>query len=93
MSNDTGMVYSNQTERFLTMSRNGNKYIMIVYHYDNNAIQVEPIKNRSNEQIVGAYKQIHNSLTRKGPKPRLQRLDNEASQALKNYLQSEDISY
>jgi hypothetical protein len=38
----TGQIYTNQTGRFPTTSCRGNKYIMILYDYDSNAILAEP---------------------------------------------------
>jgi hypothetical protein len=33
----TGQIYTDQTGRFPTTSSRGNKYVMILYHYDGNA--------------------------------------------------------
>lgn len=69
----------------------GNQYLMIVYDYDSNSILAEPMKSRTGPEMLRAYKTIHALLTSRGLKPRLQKLDNEASQSLKNYIQSQDI--
>jgi hypothetical protein len=42
---------------------------------------------------VKAYDSVHQELTVKGFKPKLQTLDNEASTALKNYVTVNDIAY
>ena len=55
---------------------------MIIYVYDPNAILVEPLPDISKESIVQAYQKIIQQLTRRGFKPILQRLDNEASKLL-----------
>jgi hypothetical protein len=42
---DAGQIYTNQTGRFSVISSKGNKYIMVLYEYDDNAIFAGPIKN------------------------------------------------
>jgi hypothetical protein len=58
---------------------------MVCYVYDCNYIKVIPMKYRSASEWVKAYDTIHQELTAKGFKPKLQTLDNEASSALKNF--------
>ena len=55
---------------------------MVIYTYDPNAILVEPLPKRSKESIVQAYLKITQHLTKRGFKPILQGLDNEASKLL-----------
>jgi hypothetical protein len=42
---DAGQIYTDQTGRFSVVSSKGNKYIMILYDYDSNAILSQPIKD------------------------------------------------
>jgi hypothetical protein len=51
------------------------------------------MKSRSASEWVKAYDSIHQELTVKGFKPKLQTLDNEASAALKNFFTVNDITY
>jgi hypothetical protein len=51
------------------------------------------MKSRSASEWVKAYDLIHQELTSKGFKPKLQTLDNEASLALKNLLTTNDMEY
>jgi hypothetical protein len=51
------------------------------------------MKYRSASEWVKAYETIHQELTVKGFKPKLQTLDNEASFALKNFFTVNDIAY
>ena len=44
-------------------------------------------------EIVAAYQHVHKLLTERGRKPRLQKLDNEASEALQQFMTIEDIDY
>jgi hypothetical protein len=43
---DAGQIYTDQTDRFPVVSSKWNKYIMVLYDYDSNAILAKPIKNR-----------------------------------------------
>jgi hypothetical protein len=61
--------------------------------YDCNFIKVVPMKSRSALERVKAYDSIHQELTVKGFKPKLQTLNNEASTALKNFFTVNDIAY
>jgi hypothetical protein len=51
------------------------------------------MKSRSASEWVKAYDHIHQELTVKGFKPKLQTLDNEASAALKNFFTANDVEY
>jgi hypothetical protein len=51
------------------------------------------MKSRSASECVKAYDTIHQELTVKGFKPKLQTLDNEASSALKNFFTANDVDY
>jgi hypothetical protein len=51
------------------------------------------MKSRSASEWVKAYDTIHQELTVKGFKPKLQTLDNKASAALKNFFTVHDITY
>jgi hypothetical protein len=66
---------------------------MLCYIYDCNYIKVVPMKSRSDSEWVKAYYSIHQELTVKGFKPKLQTLDNEASTALKNFFTVNNIAY
>jgi hypothetical protein len=39
----TGQIYTDQAGRFPTTSSGGNKYVMILYDYDSNAILAKPL--------------------------------------------------
>jgi hypothetical protein len=66
---------------------------MICYVYGCNYVKVIPTKSRSASERVKAYDTIHQELTVKGIKLKLQTLDNEASAALKNFLTANDVDY
>ena len=49
-------VLSDQTGQFPTRSQRGNKYIIVMVEIDSNAVLVEPINNRKDEELMGAYR-------------------------------------
>jgi hypothetical protein len=90
---DQGQLYTDLTGKFPVRSSKGNSYVMVYYIYDCNYIKLVPIKSRSASEWVKAYDSIHQELTVKGFKPKLQTLDNDASAALKNFFTVNDIAY
>jgi hypothetical protein len=66
---------------------------MLCYIYDCNYIKVFPMQYMSASEGVKAYDSIHQELTAKGFKPKLQTLDKEASTALKSFFTVNDIAY
>jgi hypothetical protein len=78
------LIHSDLTGRFPIQSSRGMNYVLVVYDYDSNAILAEPMRNRTDAKMLRAYGIILNRLIARGLKPKLQRLDNEASTALKN---------
>jgi hypothetical protein len=90
---DQGQLYTDLTGKFPVRSRKGNSYVMVCYIYDCNYVKVIPIKSLSASEWVKAYETIHQDLTVKGFKPKLQTLNNEASVAFKNFFIVNSISY
>jgi hypothetical protein len=80
---DAGQIYTDQTGRFPVVSSRGNKYIMILYDYDSNAILAQPIKDRTAPELLKAFQVMEQELVARGLKPKLMKLDNEASKLLK----------
>ena len=62
--------------------------MMVIYAYDPITIIVDPPWDITKESILQAYQNIIGNLTKIGFKPRLKRLDNEASQLLHNTMDS-----
>jgi hypothetical protein len=90
---ETNQIYSDLTGRFPTTSLSGNKYTLILYDYDSNSVLSAPMKNRGDKEMVRAFDCLIQSLIIRGLKPHLQRLDNEASLALRNYPKKQGINY
>jgi hypothetical protein len=89
----TGQIFTDQTGRFPVVSSKGNKYVMVLYDYDSNAILAEPIKSRNQSELVRAYQKLHTYLTERGLTPRLQKLDNECPDALKQFMRAQDVEF
>ena len=57
-----------------------------MYNYDANAILGEPMKSRTENEIVRAFTSLDEYLVARGLKPRWHRLDNECPATLKAYM-------
>ena len=93
MESPSGKVYADQTGKFPCTSASGNNYIMVIYDYDSNAILLEPIRNRKGPTLVEAHRRLHTRLTRAGLRPRFLMLDNECSNAFKDFLFEEAVAF
>jgi hypothetical protein len=87
----SGQVHSDQTGRFPLVSTSGHNYIMVLYDYDSNYIHAATLRSRSGPDILAAYQTAHALLLQRGLKPQLQRLDNEASNALLQYMATQNV--
>jgi hypothetical protein len=90
---DAGQIYTDQTGRFPVVSSKGNKYIMVFYDYDSNEILAKPIKDGTAPELLKAFQFMEQELAAKGLKPKLMKLDNEASKLLKDYLHQQGIAF
>ena len=85
--------YADLTGRFPHVSSRSNEYIFVMYDYDSNLIQGEPIKNRQAKTIVDAWEKLHNNLIQHGHTTKNYILDNECSRDLKLALKKNDIDF
>jgi hypothetical protein len=88
-----GQIYTDQTGRFPVVSSKGNKYIMKLFDYESNAILAQPIKDRTAPELLKAFQVVEQELVGRGLKPKLMKLDNEASKLLKTYLHHQYITF
>ena len=79
-------MFSDQTGQFPTRSQRGNKYIMVMVEIDSNAILVEPMKSRKDEEMIPAYDALLLQLERAGIVPKKQVLDNKVSENMQNHI-------
>jgi hypothetical protein len=73
---DQAQLYTDLTGKFPVRSSKGNSYVMLCHIYDCKYIKFFPMKSRSASESVNAYGSIHQELTIKGFKPKIQTLDN-----------------
>jgi hypothetical protein len=90
---ESGKLHNDLTGHFPTTYAKGNKYVLVLCDYDTNKKLTEPMKNRVDEEMVRAYNKLIQELIDNGFKPRLQRLYNECSQALRSLLDQHDIQF
>ena len=64
-----------------------------MYEYDGNAILVEPMKSRTAQEHTRAYQAAYERLAKRGFKPQLQRLDNEASSLLMDFMEDKGVDF
>ena len=79
-------MFSDQTGRFPTRSQHGNKYIMVMVEIDSNAILVEPMKSRKDEEMIRAYNALLLRLKQAGIVLKKHVLDNKVSENMKNHI-------
>ena len=80
-------IFSDQTGKYPKRSQRGNKYIMVMVEIDSNAILVEPMKSRRDEEMIRAYDALLSRLRQSGSRPRKHVLDNEVSDNMKHHIQ------
>ena len=81
------------TGHFPYCSSRGNKYILIVYHYNSNAILGHALPNRQAGTITKGWKSIFSDLQQAGVAPNLWILDNETSQHLQQAMSKQKNKY
>jgi hypothetical protein len=67
--------------------------IMVLYDYDSNAILAKPIKDHTAPELLKAFQFMEQELVARGLKPKLMKLDNEASNLLEDHLYQQDITF
>ena len=89
----SGKLFSNQTGIFPNKSSRGNQYIMVTYDQDSNAILAQPIKTRSEHDLLTAMTAIHTYLKVRGLHLKPPILDNECHALVKQFFMKEKVSY
>ena len=79
-------IFTDQTGRFPITSSLGNKYVMTLFDKDTNSINVEPLKNKSQEELTTAQIKLYTYLEDRGFRPKVQILENECpAQLIKHF--------
>ena len=89
----TSKAFTDLTGPFPSVSSRGNKYVLIAYDYDSNAILATPVKTRRAGEMTKAFKHLYNKLAKRGSAPKALILDNEISGELKRALDTYDLTY
>ena len=79
--------------RYPINSAHGNQCILVCYDYDSNAILTEALPSISVTCINKGVQKLLDTLTTAGQNPKLQIMDNEAFDILKNILLKRKIHY
>ncbi len=83
---NTGVVYNDCTDNFPFMLLDGNICFFVMYHYETNTIFATPIPGLDSQSILDAYKKNFEFLVSKGYTPKINIMDNQATNAIKSYL-------
>ncbi len=86
-------MFTDQMGCFPHLSRSGNQYIMVAYHSDSNLILVEAMRNRTEHEMISAYKQIMKRMRKANLTIKKHILDNEALANYKEAVASNKVEY
>ncbi len=86
VNRNSGIIYHDLTGLFLFVSFNGSVCFFIFYHYESSTILITPIAGLGNMSMFNAHKTQFDELTAKGFKPKLNIMDNQATQHIKKFL-------
>jgi hypothetical protein len=89
----TDEIHTDQTGAFPHTSQRGNRYIMVAIHLDANYIFAEPMRNRTEGEMIRVYQKIINRMKAAGLGIKKHVLDNECSAAMKSCIQGNGIKY
>ena len=86
-------IYSDFCGSFPFTLISGNKYIFVMYEYNNNSILVLAMKNMTDSKIYRVFERKILFFNKQGFKSNLHFLDNEASTALRTTIEDNKIEY
>jgi hypothetical protein len=89
----SGVVYNDLTGNFPFMSIDGSVCFFVLYHCETNAILVKEIANVNDRSIFEAYKEIFETLEKKGYKPKMNVMDNQATKNIKKVSHRERMQF
>ena len=87
-----GWIASDQTGAFPRVSNRGHKYISVFYVYDANFVKGVPVKSRHRKELLRAHEEIYKWCTVRGFKPQLQKMDNETSKDVEEFIESQKVN-
>ena len=89
----TGKIYTDQTGQFPIVLAQGNKYVMILYYINSNAILAKPFATKSATSIKTTFQKLLEAINIAGHCPTTHWLDNKCPGKLQALLQKEHIDF
>ncbi len=86
-------IHTNQTGAFPHTSQHGNGYIMVAFYLDANYKFAEPMKNRTEGEMIRVYQKIINRMKEAGLRLKKHVLDKECLAAMKACIKENDMDY
>ena len=86
-------MFTDQTGKFPQSSSRGNNYQMIIHEIDGNSTWVEPMKNRTEGEMILARRRALARMKIQGIVPKHQVLDNEISVAYKAEIRATNMTF
>ena len=80
-------IYTDLTGAFPVTSARGSKLLYIAYSYDANFILWEPMKSKNESEMSRVFKTVYENLEKRGIKPKLHIMDNDASITVMSWLE------
>ena len=78
--------FLDQTGQYLTQSKEGHKYIMVMVEVDSSAILVVPLKSCKDAELIQVHKSLLLQLQQAGIVHRKNVMDNKISKAMKEHI-------
>ena len=86
-------MWTDQTWLFLKKLSRGNQYVMMMAESNSNAILVEPMKNRTSQEIIRGYQVLIDQLNEADIFPTEHILDNEKSAEFLEVIKKNRMTY
>ena len=86
----TGTIYTDLPDRF-PVQYVGNMQYIFYASYEANYILVKPMKSRTDESYVEAYKEMYEEVEANGFRPTLNMTNNDCSKAVQKYITSQNF--
>ena len=87
------LIYTDQTGAFPHVSSRGNRYIMVAVHIDSNYAFQEPMKNRTELEMIRTYQAIVKRMKERNLSLQKHILDNEISDGYKTAIRKEGMEH
>ena len=82
----TGTLYTDTTDALPARSLDRNQYYVVMYEYNTNNIFAIPMNENTSKSIIESFDNFFEQMKGRGYKPQFNVTDNQAAQAIKNYL-------